>query len=76
MNTYRHTNRQNRQDGARFLAGRHAPVSFTRQDDMGIVADACQSFVFDNSAFSIWKKGGSLDVDGYIPWIEQWHLAF
>ncbi|WP_224789118.1 hypothetical protein [Pseudomonas fluorescens] len=51
-------------------------MSFTCQNDMGIVAAACQSFVFDNSAFSIWKKDGSLDVDGYIRWIEQWHLAF
>lgn len=46
-----------RQDGARFLAGRHALVPFPRQDDMGIVADVCQSFVFDNGAFSVWKKG-------------------
>ncbi|WP_235592044.1 MULTISPECIES: hypothetical protein [Pseudomonas] len=40
-----------RQDGARFLAGRHALVPFPRQDDMGIVAEVCQSFVFDNGAF-------------------------
>jgi hypothetical protein len=25
-------------------------------DDMGIVADVCQSFVFDDGAFSVWKK--------------------
>lgn len=62
-----------RQDGARFLAGRHALVPFPRQDDMGIVADVCQSFVFDNGAFSVWKKGGALDVDGYTRWVEQWH---
>lgn len=62
-----------RQDGARFLAGRHALVPFPRQDDMGIVADVCQSFVFDNGAFSVWKKGGKLDVDGYTAWVEQWH---
>ncbi len=76
MNTYRHTNRRNSAGRARVLAGRHALVSFTCQDDMGIVADACQSFVFDNGEFSIWKKGGSLDADGYIRWIEQWQLAF
>lgn len=62
-----------RQDGARFLAGRHALVPFPRQDDIGIVADVCQSFVFDNGAFSIWNKGGTLDVDGYTRWVEQWH---
>ena len=39
---------------------------------MGIVADVCQSFVFDNGALSVWKKGGKLDVDGYTAWVEQW----
>jgi hypothetical protein len=59
-------------DKARFLAGRHALVPFPRQDDMGIVAEACQSFVFDNGAFSVWKKGGKLDVDGYTKWVKEW----
>lgn len=62
-----------RQDAARFLAGRHALVPFPRQDDMGIVAEACQSFVFDNGAFTVWRQGGQLDVAGYIDWVEQWH---
>ena len=62
-----------RQDAARFLAGRHALVPFPRQDDMGIVAEACQSFVFDNGAFSAWKRGLQLDFDGYIRWVDDWH---
>lgn len=62
-----------RQDAARFLAGRHALVPFPRQDDMGIVADVCQSFCFDNGAFSVWKKGGRLDIEGYTSWVEDWH---
>lgn len=62
-----------RQDAARFLAGRHALVPFPRQDDIGIVAEVCQSFVFDNGAFTVWRQGGQLDVDGYITWVEQWH---
>ncbi len=61
-----------RQDVARFLMGRHALVPYPRQDDMGIVAEACQSFVFDNGAFTVWKQGGVLDVDGYIAWCDQW----
>jgi hypothetical protein len=40
---------------------------------MGIVAEACQSFVFDNGAFTVWRQGGTLDVDGYIRWVEDWH---
>lgn len=62
-----------RQDAARFLAGRHALVPFPRRDDMGVVAEACQSFVFDNGAFSIWKRGGQLDLAGYIAWCDEWH---
>lgn len=62
-----------RQDAARFLIGRHALVPFPRRDDIGIVAEACQSFVFDNGAFTVWKQGGELDVPGYIDWCNDWH---
>ena len=58
---------------ARFLMGRHALVPFPRPDDVGVVAEVCQSFVFDNGAFSVWKKGGVLDVAGYVKWCEEWH---
>jgi hypothetical protein len=61
-------------DAQRFLKGRHALVPFPRPDDMPIVADCCSSFVLDNGAFSIWKKGGRLDVHGYIEWVIKWHL--
>lgn len=60
-------------DVHRFLAGRHALVPYPRQDDLGVVADVCQSFVFDNGAFSVWKRGEVLDVDGYTRWVEEWH---
>lgn len=62
-----------RQDVARFLQGRHALVPFFRRDDMGIVAEVCKSFVFDNSAFSVWRRGGQLDVPGYMAWVREWH---
>ena len=62
-----------RQDVARFLVGRHALVPFLRQDDMGAVAEFCQSFVFDNSAFSAWKRDAVIDFDAYIRWVEEWH---
>ena len=62
-----------RQDAARFLKGRHALVPFPRQDDIGIVAEACQSFVFDNGAFTVWTKGGELDIPGYLAWCNEWH---
>lgn len=62
-----------RQDTARFLMGRHALVPFPRQDDMGAVAECCQSFVFDNGAYSVWKSGAVLDLEGYARWCEKWH---
>lgn len=62
-----------RQDVARFLQGRHALVPFPRPDDAGIVADVCKSFVFDNGAFTVWKQGGQLDVEGYVRWVDDWH---
>lgn len=62
-----------RQDAARFLIGRHALVSFAYQQDMPIVADVCQSFVLDNGAFTAWKQGGEVDVDGYVEWVAQWY---
>lgn len=61
-----------RQDAARFLIGRHALVPYPRRDDMGVVAESCQSFVFDNGAFTVWKQGGELDVPGYVDWCDEW----
>lgn len=61
-----------RQDVARFLMGRHALVPFPRHEDVGVVAEVCQSFVFDNGAFSVWKSGAVLDVDGYLAWVRDW----
>ncbi len=61
-----------RQDTARFLQGRHALVPFPRMDDMGAVAESCKSFVFDNGAFSVWKRGETLDVAGYMAWVQEW----
>lgn len=62
-----------RQDAARFLIGRHALVPFPRQDDMGPVAECAQSFVFDNGAFSVWKRDERLDVEGFTRWVLDWH---
>jgi len=62
-----------RVDAIRFLTGRHALISFFRQDDIGAAADVCQSFCLDNGAFSVWQRGGVLDVDGYVQWVEKWH---
>lgn len=59
-----------RVDVTRFLAGRHALIPFARPDDAGAVMDVCQSFVLDNSAFSLWRAGGGdVDVHAYRTWV-------
>ncbi len=57
-----------RQDAARRLAGRHALVPFPRQDDMGIVAETCQSFrsgicMSRLNVCSAWPSPGA-----WLPW--------
>jgi len=61
------------QAAAQFLAGRHALIPYPRRDDLAVVAEVCQSFVFDNGAFTVWKQGGQIDVPGYVAWCEEWH---
>lgn len=63
-----------RQDTVRFLQGRHALVPFPRRDDLGAVSEVCKTFIFDNGAFSVWKRGGKLDVQGYVQWVRDWCL--
>lgn len=61
-----------RVDVTRFLAGRHALIPFHRPDDAGAVLEVCQSFVLDNSAFSLWKSGGGdVDVAKYHDWVHS-----
>lgn len=62
-----------REETARFLAGRHAFVPFPRPDDLAIALEVCQSVALDNGAYSIWRKGGTLDVDGYLQWVWEFH---
>ncbi len=61
-----------RVDVARFLAGRDALIPFIRPEDMPIAAEVCRSVVIDSGAFSVWTKGGTLDIDGYVTFCEQW----
>ena len=62
-----------RDQAVAFLSGRHALIPYPRQDDLEVAAEVCQSFVFDNGAFSVWKRGGRLDVDGFTEWCDTWH---
>ena len=61
-----------REDVARFLAGRHAFVPFVRPEDIGTASEVCESFAFDNGAFSAWKRGISIDFSAYLEWCSRW----
>lgn len=60
-------------DHVRFFTGRHALVQFLRPDELDAVAELCQSFVFDNGAFSAWVSGKTLDFDKYVTWCGDWY---
>jgi hypothetical protein len=52
--------------------GRHAFVSYERPDQIAMAAEICQSFALDNGAFSAWRTGNELDVQGYAEWVKEW----
>jgi len=55
-----------------FFSGRHSLISFQHPVELEIIAEVSRSFIFDNGAFSVWKRGGMLDVDGYYEWVDNW----
>lgn len=57
---------------AQILRGRHGLVSFAHPEQVTLVASICQSFVLDNGAFTHWKQGKAIDVDGYYQWVSDW----
>lgn len=60
-----------RGDAHKFLAGRHALIPFARPDNLDAAIDVATSFVLDNSAFSLWRRGGDVDVAAYHAWVES-----
>ncbi|GLP95300.1 hypothetical protein [Paraferrimonas sedimenticola] len=52
--------------------GRHAFVSYARPDQLGLASEICQSFAFDNGAFTKWKQGGEINWTGYYDFVEHW----
>ncbi len=54
------------------LKGRHGLVSFGHPQQVGLVAEVCQSFVLDNGAFTAWKGGETPDWDEYAEWVQEW----
>jgi hypothetical protein len=52
------------------LAGAHFCVSFRRPDDLPTASSIGQSLLLDNGAYTIWRRGGRLDVDRFAAWAE------
>lgn len=70
------------EDAEKFLAGRHALVSYANQQNMETVAEVCSSFVLDNGAFTFWQRARKAkekgitvpppDWDKYLVWVNSW----
>jgi hypothetical protein len=74
-----------RVDAARFLRGRHALIPYAHRQDLEIAFEVCQSVLFDNSAYTTWRKGQlssppELDAwaKDYARWCSEWsrHPAY
>jgi hypothetical protein len=52
--------------------GRHAFISYSRPDQLGLATEICQSFGIDNGAFTFWKTSKPIDWSGYYDFIERW----
>ena len=51
---------------------RHALVSFADPKYIAVAAEAAQSFVLDNGAFTAWRQGIAPDWNGYYGFVEEW----
>lgn len=54
------------------LQGKHACISFANPKSIAAAAELCQSFILDNGAFTAWKSGETLDVEGFEAWAALW----
>ena len=54
------------------LTGRHALVSFAYPQQIGIVADVCQSFIQDNGAYTFWKQKKAVNWPDYYEFVDTW----
>lgn len=52
------------------MGGRHFCVPYPRPDSLQICLQIGQSLMFDNGAFSIWRRGGAMDQNAYYRWLD------
>lgn len=51
---------------------RHAFISYESPEQIAFAAEICQSFALDNGAFSVWRRGAVMDLQGYVAWVKEW----
>lgn len=51
---------------------RHAFISYERPEQVALAAEVCQSFAIDNGAFSVWRRGATMDTAGYVAFVKEW----
>lgn len=54
------------------LAGRNFCVSFAKPQDDKVCHQIGQSVMLDNGAYSVWRKGITVDWDAWWEWAEPW----
>lgn len=52
------------------MAGRHFCVSFAAPQDLKTCVRIAQSIMFDNGAFSTWRRGLPFDELGFLKWLD------
>lgn len=54
------------------LAGRHFCVSYADHRDVETCHQIGQSVMLDNGAYSVWKRGHTVDWDAWAEWATHW----
>lgn len=60
-------------DTARWIAGRHALVSYLNDQYFDTVFPLVQSFVLDNGAYAAWRSDTPFDYDAFVRTCLRWH---
>lgn len=53
------------------LSGRNFCVSFAAPQDLNLCLKLGQALMFDSGAFTVWKNGGSINIDEYCQWLSS-----
>lgn len=61
-----------RDDNVKFFKGRDCLLSYAYKDagDEQLLFEVCRTFILDNGAFTVWRNGGKLDIDGFYSWVD------